>query len=78
MLNAFIIWLTDNWDLIVELFMWSVSLLMVFILAAKIYKIIKFKFETADAAGLFFGAVWILLIIFFGFDHIREFLQSFL
>jgi hypothetical protein len=58
--------------------MWGVSLLMVFILSAKIYKIVKFKFETVDAAGLFFGAAWILAIIFFGFDHIRTYLQSFL
>lgn len=75
---VFIEWLNRNWDIIVEIFMWSTTLLMAFVLAAKIYKIIKLKFEAGDAAGLFFGAAWILVIIIFGFDHIRTFLQSFL
>jgi len=71
-------WLVENWDLLVEIFMWTLTLLMVFVLAAKIYKIIKFKFEAMDSVGLFFGTLWILVIIFFGFNHIREYLQSFL
>lgn len=75
---VFIEWLTRNWDMIVEIFMWGISILMVFVLVAKIYKIVKLQFEAADAAGLFFVALWILLIIIFGFDHIRVYLQSFL
>lgn len=75
---VFIEWLNRNWDIIVEIFMWGLTLLMVFVLAAKIYKIVKFKFEAVDVVGLFFGAAWILAIIFFGFDHIRTYIQSFL
>jgi hypothetical protein len=75
---VFIEWLNENWDLIIDIFMWGMSLLMVFVLTAKIYKIIKLKFEAVDAVGLFFGAAWILAIIFFGFDHVRTYLQSFL
>jgi hypothetical protein len=75
---AFIEWLNRNWDIIIEIFMWGLTLLMAFVLAAKIYKIVKLKFEAVDAVGLFFGAAWILAIIFFGFDHIRTYLQSFL
>jgi hypothetical protein len=78
MLNTFVVWLMENWDLIVEIFMWGMSLLMVFVLVAKVYKIVKFEFETVDAVGLLFGAVWIFSIIFFGFNHIKIVLQSFL
>lgn len=78
MLNAFVVWLAENWDLIINVFIWGVSLVMAFVLAAKIYKIVKFKFEAFDVAGLFFGAVWLIVIILFGFNNIREYLQSFL
>ena len=77
MLSAFIVWLTEYWDLIVDVFMWSVSLLMVLILLAKVYKIIKFKFEPFDIVGLLFGTLWILLIIVFGFNHMGDYLKSF-
>lgn len=78
MLNAFTLWLVNSWDMIVEIFMWGMTLLMAFVLTAKVYKIIKLKFETVDSVGLFFGAAWILIIIFFGFDHVRTYLQSFI
>lgn len=78
MLNAFIVWLVENWDLIIEIFIWSVSLLMAFVLVTKVYKIVKFKFEAIDAIGLFLVALWVFAILFFGFNHIRVYLQSFL
>ncbi len=78
MLNAFIVWLVENWDLIIEVFIWGVSLAMAFVLVAKVYKIIKMKFEAFDVFGLFFGLLWVFVILFFGVNHIREFLQSFL
>lgn len=78
MLNAFIVWLVENWNIIVDIFMWGFSLLMAIILVAKIYKIVKFDFEMVDAVGLFFVTIWILAIIFIGFDHIRIYLQGFL
>jgi len=78
MLNAFIVWLVENWDLIVEVFIWGVSLVMLFVLIAKAYKIIKFKFEAFDVFGLFFGLLWIFAMLFYGFNHIAEYLQSFL
>ena len=58
--------------------MWGLSLLMVFVLAAKIYKIVKLDFELRDLIGLVVAGLWILAIILFGFDHIRAYLQSFL
>lgn len=75
---VFIDWLVRNWDMLVEILMWTLTILMTFVLAAKVYKIIKLKFEAMDAVGLFFAALWILAILFFGFNHIREYLQSFL
>jgi hypothetical protein len=78
MLNAFTAWLTENWDLIVEIFMWAMSIFMIFILVVKIHKIIKFNFEALDVLSLFFGAAWILAIVIFGFDHIRQYFLSFL
>jgi hypothetical protein len=78
MLNMFVVWLSANWDLLVEIFIWTLTILMVLVLAAKIYKIIKFRFEAMDTVGLFFGGLWIFAIIIFGFDHIRQFLQNLL
>ena len=78
MLNAFLEWLVINWDLIVDIFMWGLTALMGFILIAKVYKIVKFDFEAVDAASLIFVALWFSAIIFFGFNHIRLYLQSFL
>jgi hypothetical protein len=76
MLNAIIVWLAENWDFIIVIFMWGVSMVMVFVLAAKIYKIVKLKFEAFDAVGLFFGVLWVLVILFFGFNHIIVYLQD--
>lgn len=78
MQNAFTVWLAENWDFIIDIFIWGVSLVMAFVLVAKVYKIVKFKFEPFDVVGLFFGALWLIAILFFGFDHIRVYLQSFL
>lgn len=78
MLNAFTDWLIRNWDLIVEIFIWGMSLLMGFVLVAKIYKIVKFEFEARDAISIVIAGLWICAIIFIGFDHIRLYLQSFL
>ena len=78
MLNAFIAWLIENWNLIVIIFMWGMSLLMVFVLAAKIYKIVKLDFELRDLIGLIVSGLWILAIIIFGFNHVTQYLQSFL
>jgi hypothetical protein len=78
MLNAFYVWLSANWDAIVIIFMWVVTLLMGFVIVGKVYKIIRIKFETVDAVELFIAGAWIMLIIFFGFDHIRLYLQNLL
>jgi len=78
MLNAFIAWLIENWNVIVIIFMWGLSLLMVFVLVAKIYKIVKLDFELRDLIGLIVSGLWLLAIIIFGFNHITQYLQSFL
>ena len=78
MLNAFLTWLIENWNLIIEVFMWGLSLLLVFVLIAKIYKIMKLDFELRDLIGLILVGLWVTAIIVFGFDHIRLYLQSFL
>jgi len=78
MLDAFLQWLIRNWDIIVTVFMWSMTLLMGFILVAKIYKIVKLEFEATDSVGLVFSGMWLLAVIFFGFNHVTQYLQSFL
>ena len=78
MLNAFIAWLIGNWNLIVIIFMWGLSLLMIFVLVAKIYKIVKLDFELRDLIGLIVSGMWLLAIIIFGFNHVTQYLQSFL
>lgn len=78
MLNSFIEWLTNNWDVIVVMFMWLMTLLMGFVLIARIYKIVKLEFEATDSVGLVFSSLWLLAVIFFGFNHMTQYLQSFL
>ena len=77
-MNALYLWLTTNWDAIVIIFMWVVTILMAFVIVAKVYEIIRKKFETFDAVELFIAGAWILFIIFFGFDHVRIYLQNLL
>jgi len=78
MLNVFYDWLVRNWNILIDVFVWGVSAIMAFVVAAKIYKIFKFEFELMDSAGLILGGLWFFAIIIFGFDHIRYYLQSFL
>jgi len=78
MLNAFIAWLIESWNVIVIIFMWGLSLLMVFVLVAKVYKIVKLDFELRDLIGLIVSGLWLLAIIIFGFNHVTQYLQSFL
>ena len=76
MLNAFLIWLVENWDIIITILMWGLTALTIYILAAKVYKIYKVNFEMNDSVGLILAAGWILFILLFGFNHVREMLQG--
>ena len=78
MLDAFLQWLIRNWDIIITVFMWSMTFLMGFIFIAKIYKIVKLDFEASDSVGLIFATLWLLAVVFFGFNHVTQYLQSFL
>ncbi len=76
MLHAFISWLIVHWDFIVLIFMWGASLLMVLVLTAKIYKIMKLDFEPRDLVGAIFSGLWLVTIVFFGFNHMTQYLQN--
>jgi hypothetical protein len=78
MMNTFLEWLVRNWDVMVDVFMWGVSVLMAFVLTAKVYKIVRLEFEIMDVASLIFAGLWFIAILIFGFDHIRIYLQGFL
>jgi len=78
MLNAFAGWLIQNWNMIINVFMWTLTLLLAVVLAAKAYKIIKLDFGVMDLIGLIVSGLWLMTIVFFGFDHVRTYFQSFL
>ena len=78
MFDAFLQWLIRSWDTIITVFMWAMTALMGFVLIAKIYKIVKLDFESSDAVGLIFATLWILAILIFGFNHVTQYLKSFL
>lgn len=78
MINAFAGWLIQNWNMIIDVFMWALTILLAVVLAAKIYKIAKLEFEVMDLIGLIASGLWLMTILFFGFDHVRTYLQSFL
>ena len=77
-MNAFLEWLVRNWDVLIDVFMWGVSVIMAFVLTAKVYKIVRLEFEIMDVASLIFAGLWFVAILIFGFDHIRIYLQGFL
>jgi hypothetical protein len=71
-------WLIEHWGSIVEIFLWGFSILMLFALVWTLYKMFTHRFAVLDAFGLCLSIVWLLLIIFFGFDHVRAFLLGIL
>ena len=78
MFDAFLQWLIRSWDTIIMVFMWAMTVLMGFVFIAKIYKIVKLEFESSDTVGLIFATLWLLAILIFGFNHVTQYLQSFL
>ena len=71
MLNG---WLVEHWGSIVEILIWGFSILMLLALFWTLYKMFTHQFRIMDTFGLAVSIVWILFVIFFGFDHIRAFL----
>lgn len=76
MLNAFPVWLRENWDIIVDIIVWGLTALAVFVVIAKTYKILKVSFEIPDLIELLLAAGWILFLFLFGFNHLRVLLQG--
>jgi len=78
LINTFGHWLIGNWNTIVDILIWILSILSVFFVASIIYKALKIQTTSRDYMGLIFALAWGFLIIYFGFDHVREALESLL
>jgi hypothetical protein len=71
-------WMVEHWGTIVNIFVWGVTIFMVLVLGYLLYKIYKMRFKSIDVVGLVLSVGWLLIIIFFGFDHVRLLLQGIL
>ena len=77
-MNAFVDALSRNWDLIVTVFMWAVSLLLGLVLVSKLFKALSMEFESTDVLPLALSALWFVGILIIGPHDVSTFLKSIL
>jgi hypothetical protein len=67
-----------NWNLIVDVAMWSLSILLVVVLFAKIIKLLKMEFEFQDIFGFVFPILWLGLLLIIGPGEVSSYIKSLL
>ena len=77
-MNAFMDALSRNWDLIVTIFMWAVSLLLGLVFVAKLFKALKMEFESTDILPLATSILWFAAILVIGPQDVNVFLKGIL
>lgn len=77
-MNELMVALSRNWDLIVTVFMWAVSLLLGLVLVAKLFKALRMEFETTDVLPLAFSILWFAAIVIIGPRDVSLFLKGIL
>lgn len=77
-MNAFMQALSGNWDLIVTVSMWAVSLLLGLVLVAKIFKALRMEFETTDLLPMAVSILWFAAILIIGPRDVAIFLKGIL
>lgn len=77
-MNAFMDALSRNWDLIITVSLWAVSLLLGVVLIAKVFKALQMEFEFEDFIPSVLAVLWFGILLVMGPGNVSAFLSGLL